>query len=429
MSMNKLDRRDFLEMTVGSAATAAIIGARTAGAEPTAKASTGGVLFEGFAVEARRGVQEATLGQPDDARCWLLFGEKNRLVVKESHDRGRTWSEPRPQVTADGGEIRLARDTAHLSLLRLKSGRLGIVYGGPVARPGRDGTVEFRSSDDEGRTWSAPVVVDPLFAVCRTQGARVLSTGRIAAPVMAWISSYAGGDSESENNSLVYTWIYYSDDEGRSWRRSNSELFLSFDQGRSGSFSFEEAMVEERRDGSLLLSGRTEFGRPYRSVSADGGVSWSSPDPVELACGYTPTTLIRIPQTGDLLLVWNQVSTEEILSGLHRHRLSTAVSGDDGTTWEHFRNLESLDDRARIDPPPAAPQVYRMKDYAYHQPTDRDRYPYSPGCLRICYPTVAFGPDEATIAYDYGFGGPGALAEGSATRLKVVSLDWLYGRV
>jgi hypothetical protein len=41
---------------------------------------------------------------------------------------------------------------------------------------------------------------------------------------------------------------------------------------------------------------------------------------------------------------------------------------------------------------------------------------------------VAFAPDEATIAYDFGFGGPGALAEGSATKIKIVSLDRLYGR-
>ncbi|HVC94376.1 MAG TPA: sialidase family protein [Pirellulales bacterium] len=428
MNEHDFDRREFLKRSLGCAAVTGLAGVAVSGAESPGK-TTKGILFEGFAVEARRGVQEATLAQPDDARYWLLFGEQNRLVVKESHDRGRTWSEPKSLSTADGSGIRLARDTAHLSLLRLKSGLLGIVYGGPVARPGRDGTVEFRSSADGGQTWSAPVVVDPLFAICRTQGARVLSTGRIVAPVMAWLSSYAGGDSESENNSLVYTWIYYSDDEGQTWRRSHSELFVSFDMGRGGGYSFEESMVEERRDGSLLLYGRTEFGRPYRSVSADLGVSWSSPEPVELACGYTPTTLIRIPQTGDLLLVWNQVSIDEILSGLHRHRLSTAVSRDDGATWEHFLNLESLDDRTEIEPPSAAPRVYRMKDYAYRQPTDRDRYPHAPGCLRICYPTVAFGPDEVTIAYDYGFGGSGALADGSVTKIKIVSLDGLYGRV
>jgi hypothetical protein len=42
---------------------------------------------------------------------------------------------------------------------------------------------------------------------------------------------------------------------------------------------------------------------------------------------------------------------------------------------------------------------------------------------------VAFGNREVAIAYDYGYGGPGPLKEGSATKIKVVSLDWLYERV
>lgn len=419
-------RREHIRRIVGAVAGLAI-GTGVSGAGDKRRAD--GVLFEGFAVEPRRGVQEATLTQLADGRYWLLFGEKERLAGRFSKDGGRTWSETAPVHSADGSPIPLARDTAHLSVVRLKSGKLGMVYGGPAARPGRDGTVLFRTSGDDGRTWSASVAIDPLFAVCRTQAARVLSTGRIVVPVMTWISPSPGGDSEDENNSLVFSWIYYSDDEGRTWKRSHSELFVSLDQGRSGCYSLEETQCEELRDGRLMLLGRTEFGRPYQSMSRDGGISWSRPEPAALACGYTPTTIIRIPATKDLLLVWNQVSTEEILSGLHRHRLSTAVSKDEGATWTSFRNLESLDDRTRIDPPAGPPRVYRMKDYAYRQPTDRKLYPHAPGCLRICYPTVAFRNDDVAIAYDFGYGGAGALKDGHATKIKVVSLDWLYGRV
>src|SRR5262245_50396871 len=222
-------RREHIRRIVGGVAGLSI-GAGISSA--TKKGTGGGVLFEGYAVEPRRGVQEATLTQLADGRYWLLFGEKERLVGRFAKDGGRTWSESSPVHAADGGPILLARDTAHLSVVRLKSGKLGMVYGGPVARPGRDGTVLFRTSADEGKTWSAPVAIDPLFAVCRTQAARVLSTGRIVAPVMTWISPSPGGDSEDENNSLVFSWIYYSDDEGRTWKRSHSELFVSLDQGR-----------------------------------------------------------------------------------------------------------------------------------------------------------------------------------------------------
>jgi hypothetical protein len=60
------------------------------------------------------------------------------------------------------------------------------------------------------------------------------------------------------------------------------------------------------------------------------------------------------------------------------------------------------------------------------EPKDHKRYPYAPGCLRICYPTVVFSETEVIFAYDYGFGGPGELKAGTTTKIKIVSVDWLY---
>jgi hypothetical protein len=390
-------------------------------------AATGaGVVFEGYAIAPRAGVQEAILESWKDGRYWLLFGEGKRLVRKVSADAGRSWGATELVRAVDGSEIPTGRDNVHLSVLALRSGEVGILYGGPYARPGRDGTALFRKSKDGGANWSAPVTVDPLFALCRTQGARVLRSGRIVAPVFNWYSAFAGGESEEAANSLCVSWVYYSDDEGKTWKRSLSELLVSIDQGRRGVYSFEEPCVQELKDGRVLMYGRTELGQFYQTVSKDGGVTWSVPRGVPLAASYAPPMIVRIPATGDLLLVWNQASPEEILAGLHRHRLSTAISPDEGETWTHFRNLESLDDRTHLEAPP--PQVYRMTDYKYKPPVDPKRYPHAPGCLRICYPTVAFHENEAAFAYDYGYGGTGELQKASATKVKIVSLDWLYGR-
>lgn len=424
----KLSRRRFVRSSLAVGGSTSLVGKRMFTRPLAISTAQSGVLFEDYAIAAKKGVQEVTLTQLKDGRYWMLFGEKKRLVGKYSNDHGRTWGETLVVNAVDGSEIPLARDTAHLSVVRLRSGRLGMIHGGPLVRTGRDGTILFRSSQDEGKTWSHTVVVDPLCAVCISGNVRVLRTGRIVAPVMNWISPYAGGESEEESNSFCYSWIYYSDDEGKSWKRSLSEQFISLDQGRQGCYAFEEPVLEELKDGRLLMYGRTELGRQYQTISKDGGTSWSTPQPVQLAASYSNTKLMRIPSTGDLLLIWNQISTEEILSGLSRHRLSTAISKDEGVSWSHFRNLESLDDRAHIESPPGPPQVYRMKDYSYRQPTDIRRYPHAPGCLRICYPTVVFWQDEVAITYDYGYGGPGGLKDGSATKIKIVSLDWLYGR-
>ena len=421
-------RREFVMSTLGIAGGAAL-GLRNLNLEgATTSMNDPGVLFEGIAIAPRSGVQEAVLKRLDDGRYWLLFGEKSQLVQKSSNDHGRTWSKTFAVKQTNGSTIRLAHDTPHLSLLHLNSGRMGMVHGGPISRPGRDGTVLFRTSDDNGKTWSRETAIDPIFAVCRTQAARVLSNGRIIVPVMKWISPYTGGNSEDESNNLCYSWVYYSDDEGQTWQRSLSELLVFLDRGRRGYTHFEETVVEELSDGTLLMFGRTELGRPYQSISDDQGISWTTPKPVQLASSYAPSTLMRIPSTKDLLVAWNQTSTEEMLTGLNRHRLSTAISKDEGKTWTHFRNLESLDDRVRIEPPRGEPEVYRMEKYAYLQPADRARYPHAPGCVRVCYPTIAIAKDEVTFAYDYGLG-TGELAKQHATKVKIVSMDWLYGRV
>src|ERR1700728_1289998 len=418
-------RRGFVKAAL-ALGTGASLNRLAAQSQPSVSKS--GVLYEGYAVPARRGVQEATLTQPSDGLYWLLFGENKQMVGKFSKDHGRTWGETTPLESMDGKGIALGRDTAHHSLLRLRSGNLGLIYGGPYARTGRDGTVLYRSSADGGKTWSLPVVVDPLFALCRNGSVRVLSSGRIVAPTLTWISPAAGPESEEEDAQMVYSWIYYSDDEGKTGRRSLSELFISLGRGERGFYSFDEPVLEELADGSLIMIARTQMGRPYKSFSKDGGVSWSNPAPVDLGSSPSPHTLGRIPSTGDLLIVWNQTSPEECLNGLMRHRLSMAVSRDGGRTWEHFRNLESLDDRSHVEPPPPEPKVYLMRDSKFIQPIDHQRYRHAPGCLRISYPTVAFWKDESAVAYDNGNGGLRDLATGRATKIKIVSVDWLSGK-
>ena len=261
--------------------------------------------------------------------------------------------------------------------------------------------------------------IDPNFAVTRNSSARVLSTGRILAPVMKWLSPLAGGESEMEQNSFCYSWVKYSDDEGDTWKDSLSELFVLIDEGRKGTHQFEEPAIEELTDGTLLMLGRTDLGRQFASRSTDGGVTWGFPEPTEIASAYAPLHLVRIPKTGDLMIIWNQVSPEEILSGLHRHRLSVVISTDEGATWTHHRNLESLDDTTHVPAPPI--QVYRMANYKYAEvKPEESRYIGAPTATRICYPSTAFIGDEVAVCYD--FGGP----KGHKTKLKVIPLDWFY---
>ena len=386
-------------------------------------------LFQGIAIPPGVRPLEASLARLSDGRYWLLFGHEKSLAFKSSSDCGRTWEATSLVATVDATPVTLFRQEANASLFHLPSGDLGMVYGGRPSRPGRFGTLQFRKSKDKGRTWSLPEMVDPHFAVCHIMCARVLRTGRIVVPVFKWYSPDAGDNSAQTGRGFSVSWVIYSDDEGLSWRRSLSELFVSIDQGRQGVYSFEEPCLEELRDGRLLMFGRTELGRFYQSLSGDGGVTWSRPEPTALAAAYAPPMIVRIPETGDLLLVWNQASTEEIVSGIPRHRLSTAVSKDEGQTWTHFHNLESLDHRSMIRPPSTV-QVYRRKGSRdvnkSRQPTDFKRYSLVPGFLSVSYPSVVVRKSEVAIAYLYG-NGPDEGEKGFATKIKILSVKSLYG--
>jgi sialidase-1 len=351
---------------------------------------------------------EACLFPLKDGRLALFYDVGGVLLVRVSDDRGRTWGKSTPLKTVKGDKI-LGNRT---SPVRLRSGAIGLFHTDrPHVLKGRDGPLRFRVSRDEGKSWSEGVFVNPVFAVQRNGTARVTAQGRIVAPVFIWLSSLAGGESESEDNSTCYSWTYISDDEGATWKASESQLLVRRNKGRDGYFSFEEPCLEELRDGRLFMLGRTELGRQYQCYSKDCGVSWSEPQPSPLASAYAPALLARVPKTNDLVAIWNQVSPNEILTGLHRHRLSCAISSDDGKTWKHFRNLESRDATNHVEPPPI--KVYRM-----------EKYHYADGPNRICYPSIAFVGDEAAVCYDYGVMSKGK--ERHATKFVVVPVNWFY---
>jgi len=61
--------------------------------------------------------------------------------------------------------------------------------------------------------------------------------------------------------------------------------------------------------------------------------------PSNIIAPVSPASIERIPQTGDLLLVWNNhAQIAPALKG-KRTPLTVAISHDDGKTWTHTKNL------------------------------------------------------------------------------------------
>ena len=209
-----------------------------------------------------------------------------------------------------------------------------------------------------------------------------------------------------------------------------------------------EPHVAELHDGRLLMLANTNLGRLFRSYSQDGGETWLAAEPTDLALRVSPLCLKRIPGTGDVLVIWSQISPWETMVGLYRHRLSCAISKDGGLTWEHHKNLISLDDTCKIPPEPL--QFYPFG--SARQPIDRVRYHRAPGPLRNDHPFCTFHNGKAIIGYGQGVLGEPAVIEktygmdfqkvcekfgfkpkpGSAVKvlgnnkLHIVPIKWLY---
>jgi hypothetical protein len=348
----------------------------------------------------------ATIASRDGAL--LGFPPGHRMV---SADGGTTWGAREPVRDADGRPL----GDLFRGLVRLKSGALGGFYGGDGEGKSQYTAVTFFvRSEDEGRTWSRPVrIVEPNNnAWMYHNGATVTTSGRIVVSVFNLLGKTSipeRGRARFRNRVatighhgyeeyFTYCHVYYSDDEGKSWRPnegkgvwgSGGELFVTLDQSAGGNYGCEEPVVAEVEPDHLLMLMRTPLGRFYQSWSDDDGKSWSLPEPTSLASAYAPAALARIPGSRDLLVVWNQASQNEIEMGLQRCRISSAVSQDGGATWQHGPNVISRrqNEVTRLEPPPI--RLYRALEQAGRLPPDD---------LEVLYPVMAFWRDRCVVSY------------------------------
>jgi len=236
-----------------------------------------------------------------------------RLVARRSRDGGRTWDAKATLVDNDGG-----CNVMEVNFLRLKDGRLALFYCQKNTEA-TDCRVMLRTSADEGRTWAAALQLSPAGKYTGLTNGRAirLRSGRLL------LEAWEGGDS----------YCCLSDDEGATWHDGQ--------RVRPAKGQCWEPACVELKDGRVLMLMRTGLGGQYKSLSADGGETWSEPVPTALVGTAAPVAITRIPATGDLLAVWNHNP-----GAPKRNPLTAAVSADEGETWTHLRNLEDAADDA-----------------------------------------------------------------------------------
>ena len=271
-----------------------------------------------------------------------------RISAKVSSDKGRSWG--RRFVLQDNI---WKQNVKHPNLIRLPSGEILFSFVGWDSNAQRN--VYLKRSRNECETWSEIIQVsEPGFYCANNDHAVTLSTGRILLPAHGVIGGgpYLGGKSTLES------FVYYSDDGFRTWRRSSDAMTAP---GRG----CHEPSIVELQDGRLLCLLRTTLGRVHKSYSPDQGVHWSVPKATDLRAPDSPPLVKRIWQTGHLLALWNNVQSR---SNWPRTPLTSAISTDEGLSWRNFRDID-----ARADHDAAYASVFFQDDEAlvayYTRPT------------------------------------------------------------
>ena len=291
----------------------------------------------------------------------------SRISARISKDRGKTWGE---KFTLQENIGRM--NVMEADLLRLRSGKVLFLFA--RKNSAADCQPMVRLSSDDGKTFSAPkpmpIEPAPSYTGFNHDRAIQLGSGRILMPL------FYTTDYRVEPH--IRSRVYYSDDEGSSWKPGKTILDVPDDKAGA-----QEPGVVELQDGRILLWVRTDKGTIYRAYSNDRGETFTQPEPMELDSPLSPQSIKRIPSTGDLLLLWNY-------STRGRFPLTAAISKDEGKTWGNFHNLDQ-------DP---------FHSYAYT--------------------SIQFLKDRALFTY---YAGPPVVGKGDrrwSLKLKATPLKWFY---
>ncbi|MCA9102732.1 MAG: exo-alpha-sialidase [Planctomycetales bacterium] len=288
-----------------------------------------------------------------------------------STDRGRHWRDHKVMQ-----QNVWRHNVKHPNLVRLSDGEVLFFYVGWDSDAQRN--VYMRRSLDNCASWSDQQQVSEPGWYCNNADRAVrLSSGRALLPAHGpYDEKYIGGRPYRGGD--LHAFVFISDDGFRTWRRSAESMTAP---GRG----CHEPTIVELDDGRLYCLLRNTNQRQYVSYSADGGDHWTKPAPTELPSPESPALVKRIPATGDLLLLWNNVASS---SNWPRTPLTAAISRDEGDTWTRFRDVDNRPD------------------------------------WDAAYPSVTFVGDEALVAY---YSRDTRWKRDSEVTLKIYKIDQFYG--
>lgn len=328
------------------------------------------------------------------------------LYAITSTDEGENWSQPQLFLEKDPA----AENIMSPSLIRLPNGDMGILYNRKEKMPDQGVTCMpvFRSSSDEGETWSDWVFCgapDGYYCMIN-DGAIVQRNGRILVAL-----SYHGLrfdafgcctlDLSAQKNGDIR--FVASEDNGATWYMLPTVLSTPFED----SVGFAEPGVYEHQDGELWCWFRTPYGFQYEARSADNGAHWTSPVP---NFHFTsPAAPMRVKQVGPYTVaLFNPtpiscVNSQMLWGAGKRTPLICAVSDRDGQDFRTFGL--TLSDTS----------LQKFFDHCYAVESDPTNL--------YCYPAIYACRDGFLVAYYDSANTPNCLNAGKVKKIPFAQIS------
>ena len=223
------------------------------------------------------------------AECEHHLDRKNaRIVMVESLDRGRSWSEKK-YLTEKSDGISFFNCPR---ISKLGDGRLAVVCDKVIENENRKAEIYVWFGDSEGLEWSerinlgfCGIVPDKLLE---------LDGGR-------WIIA---AHFKSKESGKLEQYLWYSDDKGKSW---SERITVAIDP----ELNLCETSIIERGSNTLVAFLRENSRKGYdvlKCISHDGGESWSEIHQTPMDCGHRPVALKLLD--GRVLITYRYIPTE-----------------------------------------------------------------------------------------------------------------------
>jgi hypothetical protein len=266
--------------------------------------------------------------------CWVAGedGAKAFFVCAVSDDDGETWSKPVLAIDGQSDKLPMPRSVLVGNLWTDPLGRLWIFFNQSMAQ--FDGRSGVWAAICENPDSAKPVWSAPkrLWHGFTLNKPTVLSNGDWLLPISLNRAGFGPFNGAfKELDPFRGANAFLSKDQGATWQRQGHLQFPNPD--------WDEHSFIERQDGSLWMVARTGKG-PMQSFSTDLGKTWSTPTAVESFSHPVSRLHLRRLVSGRLLLMKHG---EAIDTNRGRKQLSAWLSDDEGLTWQGGLMLDERD--------------------------------------------------------------------------------------